>query len=53
MIPDKFFDFSGLENYHTGAATYSLFWLTVGRNNLTSVQQADLSKDNVLKRKAG
>lgn len=53
MIPEKFFDFSGLEKYHIGKTTISVFRLIVARNKLVSVQRTDFSKASVLMEKAG
>ena len=53
MVPHKFFDFGGLENYDIGYPWSILSSLTAARNKLTSIQRADLSRKDVLQRKAG
>jgi len=51
MIPEKWFDYGTLENYQY--STSSLFsQLTLARDNLLSVEPADLSDNKVLLRKA-
>ena len=57
MIPEKFFDFSTLKNYHAGTAVVTIWYylvvLIVARKKLVLVQRADLGKVNVLIDKAG
>ena len=52
IIPEKWFDFTRLENYQSGTKP---LWtvLTVARNDLDAVQQDDLRKDTLLYQKSG
>jgi hypothetical protein len=52
IIPEKWFEFSNLKNYRSGPNSL-LTWLTLARNDLDSVQPADLYDDDVLYKKSG
>jgi hypothetical protein len=53
MIPEKWFDFSGLEKYQQSNNPMGLFcWLTVARDFLLSIQRDDFMNNRLLQQKA-